>query len=81
MAKPRIKLALWNDEGAVASIEDNMEDVDIVLHKTNRDPKVICLKAAKRLRKLADDFERLANMENPFKEETQKKASTDWKRL
>lgn len=76
MAKTKIRLALWNDKGAVAGIEDgDMNDVDIVLHKGKRDAKAICLEAAKRLRKLADDFERLSEMDEPFKETTQRAAT------
>lgn len=76
MAKAKIRLAMWNSRGAVASISDgDMDDVDIVLQKVNRDPTKICTEAANRLRKLADDFDRLATMDDPFKEKTQREAA------
>lgn len=76
MAEARIWLSLYNDKGAVAGIGgSDLKEVDIVLHKGKRDPKAICLEAAKRLRKLADDFERLSVMDEPFRESTQREAA------
>ena len=74
MPKARIRLAMWNSNGAVAGIEDDDMNVDIVLHKSRQEPKAICKEAAKQLRRLADDFERLATMDEPFKEKTQRAA-------
>ena len=76
MPKARIRLAMWNSQGAVAGIEDDdMNDIDLVLHKSRQDPKAICKEAAKRLRRLADDFDRLATMDEPFKEKAQRAAA------
>lgn len=72
----RIRLARWNSVGAVAGLANEDHDsVDVVLHKSKQNPKAICLEAAKRLRKLADAFERLSEMDNPFKEATQRAAA------
>jgi hypothetical protein len=76
MPKARIRLAMWNSQGAVAGIEDDdMNDINLVLHKSRQDPKAICKEAAKRLRRLADDFDRLSTMDEPFKEKTQRVAA------
>lgn len=75
MAKVRIALAKWNRNGAVASIDDGESSVDIVLHKTRCDSNAVCVAAARKLRKLADDFERLSKMDDAFKEKTQRAAS------
>lgn len=72
----RIHLARWNRVGVVAGVEnEGGESVDVVLHKSTCNPKSICLEAARRLRKLADDFERLSAMEEPFKAATQRAAA------
>lgn len=72
----KIQLLLLGDKGAVAGISDrDFNNVDIVVHKRKRNPKAICTEAAKSLRKLADDFERLSEMDEPFKEKTQRKAA------
>lgn len=76
MAKVSIRLAILNSTGSVASIEDNEGNmIDLVIRENRRDAKSICLKASEKLRKLADDFERLSVMEDPFKEKTQRAAS------
>ena len=63
---------MWNSKGAVAEIEDDdMNSIEIALNKDRQNPKAICTEAARRLRKLADDFDRLALMEEPFKAKTQ----------
>ncbi len=69
--KPVISLALWNDRGSVASIENDEGSVEITSHRGSRDPKRICLRAAKILRELAAKFEKLAECKDPFKIETQ----------
>lgn len=75
VGKVRIRLALFGDTGAVASVENSdMDIVDIVTNGKRRDPQAMCIKAAARLRKLANDFERLSTMESPFKEKTQRAA-------
>jgi len=75
--KARIRLARWNFNGAVAGIEgDGMNDIDLVIHKSKQNPNSICKEAANILRRLADDFERLATMDEPFKEKTQRSVRT-----
>ena len=74
MSKPkvRIRLARWNSQGAVAGInDDDMNDIVLVLNKSKQDPNAICKEAANRLRQLADGFDRLSTMDDPFKEKTQ----------
>lgn len=71
----RIALSLWNDEGSVAQIEDDdMNTVDVYLSESSADPVATCQKAANKLRRLADAFDRLATMDNPYKESTQRRA-------
>ena len=73
--KARISLMHYNDRGAVAAIDDgDMDRVQIVLSQTKRDAPSICAEAAKRLRKLADAFERLAEADDPFTDKAQKQA-------
>jgi hypothetical protein len=75
MAKPKIRLSLWNSDGAVAGIEDDdMGSIDLVLHKSRQDAKTICKAARDKLRRLADAFDRLSAMDDPFKEKTQREA-------
>lgn len=72
MASLAIRLAKWNDLGASAGLDDcDGAYVEVVKCKTSRNAKSICLEAAKRLRKFADDFERLAEADEPFRESTQ----------
>jgi len=42
--------------------------------KSKKDPAEVCALAATKLRELADAFDRLATMPDPFQEKTQKKA-------
>lgn len=57
----------------MASVGDgDLHNIDIVSCKSTKDPVSICLEAARRLRKLADDFERLSAIDEPFKEKTQR---------
>lgn len=72
MPEPRIVLSLLNSTGCLAAIEDDDDNrATIVEHNSKRDPVAICTAAAKRLRKMADKFERLAKEETPFKVVTQ----------
>lgn len=71
----RIALSLWNDEGSVAQIEDgDMNTVDVYLAENSQNPTATCQKAAKKLRQLADAFDQLATMQDPYKESTQRLA-------
>ncbi len=74
----RIELCKWNLDGAEALIcndADQFSDrCSIALRKQDQSPKTICKLAAKRLRRLAAAFDRLAEMEKPFTEEAQRKA-------
>jgi hypothetical protein len=70
----RICLYGWNITGSGASIKDD-EGNNIVLATRNRRlPKQVCQKSATKLRELADAFDRLAEMENPWNEKTQREA-------
>lgn len=55
MTKPKIVLSLFNDTGAVAYIENDMDSVEIVRKTKSKDSKKICTEAAKRLRSLAGE--------------------------
>lgn len=73
----RIELCKWNLDGAEALICNDgrfSSSCSIALRKQDQSPKAICNLAAKRLRRLAAAFDRLAEMEKPFTEETQRKA-------
>jgi hypothetical protein len=74
--KTKISLMLLNENGCVATIENNedMDSLTLATSNTSRCGKSMCLKAAKKLRGLADAFERLAKSEQPFTEEAQRKA-------
>ena len=61
-------------KGRVASIHIDGTSVDILSIKSNKDPAEVCAQAAANLRKLADAFDRLATMPEPFQEKTHKKA-------
>ena len=76
MKLPTISLAFYNTHGAIASIEgEDMEEVCVAVHSATRNPAIICGLAAQRLRKLADAFDRLATMDDPFKPATQRAAA------
>ncbi len=71
----KISLSLWNDCGAVAAIEDDdMNSVDIYLATDSQDATTACQVAAMRLRKLADAFDRLATMDDPFTSKAHRRA-------
>ena len=75
MTRTKIRLSKWNAKGAMAEITDGcMDCVSIVGHRQKQDAKSICEEAASVLRGLADAFDRLSVMEDPFKEKTQKAA-------
>lgn len=74
MAKPTIYLARLNEKGSVASITSDSGNVDLVSFKSKKDPVEVCAQAAAKLRALADSFDRLAAMSDPFNEKSQKKA-------
>lgn len=72
MSKLKISLMKWNQQGATAYLEnDDGDSLQISLSKTSQNAKKVCLDAAKKLRKLADDFECLAEMDKPFHFKTQ----------
>lgn len=71
----KIRLSKLNVTGAIAEIEaDGGDTVTIVRYRNRQDAERICCEAAGRLRKLADSFERLAGMENPFHEKSHRAA-------
>lgn len=74
MAKPTIYLARVNDKGSVAAIQCEDQTTDLVSFKGKKDPVEVCAQAAVKLRELADAFDRLAVMPDPFQEKAQKKA-------
>ena len=73
MSDLKIYLARYNTTGAIAAIENEDDDSDVTVHiaRYNPDPRAACIHAATRLRELADAFDRLSVMEDPFKESTQ----------
>ena len=66
-----IGLAIVNGTGVVARVYDGYDDVEIARVRHKIAPKPACLSAAKRLRELADAFERLAYTDTPFMPDTQ----------
>lgn len=72
--KTKISLAIYNEHGCTASIENEMGNVTLATNKTSKCPKACCKKAAERLRKLANAFEELAKSSSPFTEKEQNKA-------
>lgn len=74
MTKPTIYLAQVASKGSVARIEEGAGFVELVSFKSKKDPAEVCALAATKLRELADAFDRLATMPDPFQEKTQKKA-------
>ena len=74
MTKPTIYLARVNEKGSVAAIQCEDQTIDLVSFKGKKDPAEVCALAATKLRELADAFDRLAAMPDPFNEKTQKKA-------
>lgn len=72
----RIELSLYGDRGAHASIIDDKKHdaIKIAGSSIKQAPRGLCLQAAHRLRRLAEAFERLAEMPEPFKEVTQRSA-------
>ena len=74
MTKPTIYLARVNDKGSVAAIQCEEQAIDLISFKSKKDPAEVCALAATKLRELADAFDRLAVMPDPFQEKSQKKA-------
>lgn len=73
----KIRLSLYNSNGALASIEDEDGDsVDIAVSRTSKSAKAICSRAAETLRRLADKFDVLAESAEPFKVTTQQKVNS-----
>jgi hypothetical protein len=72
----QITVRKYNDKGSVAKLIDDEDNQELTLFtlKTSRQPKRLCQKSAAKLRKLADAFDRLAEMQNPFNESTQREA-------
>lgn len=74
----RIQVGREFPKGVYASVltpDDMGFDDEVVLVKYSRhEPKRVCLAAARRLRALADAFERLAKMDNPMSYAAQKAA-------
>lgn len=71
----KIGLAMYNSNGATAFLEDDEgKTINVLTHSERRNPKQICRLSAKKLRSLADAFDRLAEMDEPFKEKTHKRA-------
>jgi hypothetical protein len=66
-----ISLAIVNGTGVVARVYDGYDDVEVARVRHKIAPKPACLLAAKRLRGLADAFERLADTDTPFMPDTQ----------
>ena len=74
MSKPTIYLAHVAPKGSVAGLTSDSGHIDICVFKSKKDPAEVCALAATKLRELADAFDRLATMPDPFQEKTQKKA-------
>ena len=74
MAKPTIYLAQVAPKGIVARVEDGGQSIELVMFKSKKDPAEVCSQAATKLRELADAFDRLATMPEPFQEKSHKKA-------
>lgn len=69
-----ISLAKFNGTGTHAAIEDkDGHACCLVEDESQSNPQVACNRAAAELRLLADRFDELAKLEDPFKATTQRK--------
>jgi len=70
-----ITLGKYNSDGIYAAVEDSeSNDLTVYLHQSRRNVERACREAAKRLRLLADAYDALATMDEPFKIKTQNAA-------
>lgn len=69
----RIQLSVWNGRGAIASVtdDDGLGSVELAINRNRKDAKGVASTAARKLRKAADAFERLAATEKPFSYDAQ----------
>jgi hypothetical protein len=74
MSKPTIYFSSVPPKGSVAGLTSESGHIDLLVFKSKKDPAEVCALAATKLRELADAFDRLATMPDPFQEKTQKKA-------
>ena len=66
------KLLQWNKTGVLAEISDDssFDYVTVARRRNSMNVRKACLAAAANLRKLADDFELIANADKPFHSST-----------
>lgn len=71
----KVSVAIYNGEGASASIETvgEWEESLTIAEGMSYTANKACREAAKRLRKAADKFDKLAMEKNPFNENTHRK--------
>ena len=74
MAVLGISLARYNSGGICASINDEDDEVCIAVKSRSQNASGVCRDAAKRLRLLADAFDLLAGLDDPFKGKTHQAA-------
>lgn len=71
----KIRLSLLNSDSSCADITNEDGDSVQLVSIKSKNARVICRKAAEKLRKLALKFEALADDEEPFKVITQKRVN------
>lgn len=78
MTMENISIALmkYNSSGICTCLEneEDMESIEVHVDPCTTDHKAVCVETASRLRVLADAFERLSVMDDPFRESTQEAA-------
>jgi hypothetical protein len=76
MNKVNIALSKYNSSGTIACLEGDGDEVKLVIFRNTERPKMVCKLAAARLRMLAKRFDKLAEMEDPFKCDVQEEINT-----
>jgi hypothetical protein len=74
MPKLFVTLGKLNSNGIYAAIDSGENDLTVYEHFSRRSVERACRESAKRLRLLADAFDILATMDEPFKTKTQNAA-------
>lgn len=74
MPKLFVILGKLNSNGIYAAIHSGKDDLTVYEHFSRRTVERACRESAKRLRLLADAFDILATMDDPFKIKTQNAA-------
>ena len=72
----KIELSQFNSDGASAGLVDSEDNYLAVVEGMSYNAKSACKKAAERLRKAAERFDKLATMDNPFNEATHNKVNS-----